>query len=71
MSVEEEIIQLKAEIADYRRMLETATSEGRKDRLFDLITASRQNLHDLNIERQQQQGQVIDCMIDFHSRITI
>jgi uncharacterized small protein (DUF1192 family) len=41
-SLDEEIAALKASIARYESMLEQAeTSEERKDKLFDAITASR------------------------------
>jgi ribosomal protein L29 len=55
-SLEQEIADLKAEIADYRGMLASATSEEMTGVLLQTITASRQNLERLytQLERQQQ-----------------
>ncbi len=42
-----EIAALKADIAGYEAEYETASSESRKDKLLDTITAARQNLTEL------------------------
>ena len=54
-SLDEEIAALKASIARYESMLEQAeTSEERKDKLFDAITASRNTLNILLVQKSQQ-----------------
>ena len=68
MSIETRISSLEAAIADYRGMLENATSKEEKNRLLDLITVTVQTV---NLLIQQQPGKVIDSLIDSHSRVTI
>ena len=53
-TLEEEIRDLKAEIEGYKDKLDAATTEAAEERYANLITASRNNLHDLF---QQQQGE--------------
>ena len=43
-TLEEEIASLKQVIAEYERDLRNATSEERKDKLLDVIKASREEL---------------------------
>ena len=52
---EEEIRDLKAEIAEYRVKLRAATTEAGEERYVNLITASRNNLTAL-LQQQQPQG---------------
>jgi hypothetical protein len=51
-ALDEEIAALKAEIEGYKAEYATASSEARKDRLLDAITAARQNLKQLLDERK-------------------
>jgi hypothetical protein len=54
-SFDDKIAALETEIEEYRVLLRAAeTSEERKDKLFDLITAKEVRLHDLFIQKGQQ-----------------
>ena len=46
-TLEDKIAALEAEIEGYRVRLEAATTEERKDRLLEVITAARNNLTEL------------------------
>jgi hypothetical protein len=55
-SLDEEITALKTEIEEYQMLSRAAeTSEERKDKLFDLITA-RSNIPNILLVKKSQQG---------------
>ena len=56
-TLEEEIRDLKAEIAEYRDMMKAATTEARKDSLLAAITARGNNLTALLQQQSQAQGE--------------
>jgi hypothetical protein len=62
--LEEEIAELKEEIEGYKKERKAAATEKKKDKLLDAINICRQNLHDFQLERvqqQQQSGKVMYC----------
>jgi hypothetical protein len=56
-TLEEEIRDLEAEIAEYRDMMKAATTEARKDSLLAAITARGNNLNILLQQQAQAQAQ--------------
>ena len=65
-AIDAKITALEAEIEQFaleRNLLSPSdeTKEARRDLLLAAITASRQNLHDLTLERRQQQQGKIFC----------
>ena len=49
---------LEAEIAEFEQEYKSATSDKRKDELFDVILAARTNPHDLYVKKQQRQQEL-------------
>ena len=49
---------LEAKNAEFEQEYESATSDKRKDELFDVILAARTNLHDLYVKKQQRQQEL-------------
>ena len=56
-TLEEEIRDLKAEIAEYRDMMKAATTEARKDSLLAAITERNKTLNILLQQQAQAQGE--------------
>jgi hypothetical protein len=56
-TLEEEIRDLEAEIAEYRDMMKAATTEARKDSLLAAITESKKTLNILLQQQAQAQGE--------------
>ena len=59
-TLQEEINDLKAEIAEYKGRLDAATTEAMEEKYVDLITECRRNLNFLLQQQlQQQQGEFV------------